>query len=123
MHNVFFQACVSLNKISILLLYRRLFAVNKPFYTLLYALCGVIGAYFLVAIFGIIFAYNPVHAQWMQWIPHTNIDFKQFLLSIGIVNALLDIIVLLVPQRSVWSLQLTWQRRLLVSLVFMLGGW
>ena len=89
-------------------------------------LTRVVGAllvgYFLAAEFGLVFAYSPVEAQWKIWLPHTSINNKMFWLAMAIINILLDVIILCLPQARVWQLHLSTYRKALISVVFMLGG-
>ena len=78
--------------------------------------------YFFAAEFGLVFAYSPVEAQWKIWIPHTTMNNKNFWLAMAIINILLDVIILCLPQAGVWRLHQSTYRKVLVSLVFMLGG-
>lgn len=79
-------------------------------------------AYFLSSAAGLIFATNPVEAQWKYWLPHTTIHTKVFYLMLGIINFLLDFVILCIPQFRVWKLQQPRYKRLLLSLIFLVGS-
>lgn len=83
---------------------------------------GLLASYFLTAACGLIFAYKPVVSQWKLWLPHTSINNKMFWLAMAIINILLDVVILCLPQARIWKLHLSRKRRILVSLLFMLGG-
>ncbi|KAI0485234.1 hypothetical protein GGR56DRAFT_65240 [Xylariaceae sp. FL0804] len=85
-------------------------------------MAGALVGYFLACAGGLIFASNPIEAQWKFWIPSTTIHEKDFWLAMAIVNIALDISLLCIPQTRVWKLQLSRQRKTLVSLIFMLGA-
>ena len=78
--------------------------------------------YLLCAEFGLIFAYKPVEDQWKIWLPHTSINDNIFWLVMAIVNLLLDVIILCLPQARVWKLHMSTSRRFLISALFLLGG-
>ncbi|KAL3481486.1 hypothetical protein BJX99DRAFT_253410 [Aspergillus californicus] len=40
----------------------------------------------LSTVFGLIFAFNPVEAQWKPWIPHTGISYEGHGMAMGIAN-------------------------------------
>ena len=121
-NNVLYNASVTLSKASVLLLYCRIFTVDRSLLIWTRVVGGIVMGYFLAAEFGLVFAYSPVEAQWKVWIPHTSINNKKFWLAMAIVNILLDVIILCLPQARVWRLHLSIHRKVLVSMVFMLGG-
>jgi hypothetical protein len=82
----------------------------------------ILAAYLLSASFGLIFATNPVQAQWKYWIPHTTIDKLPFYIVIGVANLLLDIVILSMPQTIVWKIHQSLKTRISIAAVFLLGG-
>jgi hypothetical protein len=76
----------------------------------------------LASIFGLIFTTDPVEAQWNVGMAFTSIDTKPFYITMATVNILLDVAILGMVQKKVWRLQLDSRRKLLVSLVFLLGA-
>ncbi|KAL4917132.1 hypothetical protein BDW62DRAFT_218351 [Aspergillus aurantiobrunneus] len=121
-NNVLYNNSVTLSKISILLLYRRIFTVSKTLHTASWVVGSVVVGSYFAAVFGLIFTTNPVHAQWQPWIPHTSIHSKAFWIAMGAINVALDIAILCLPQPVVWGLKQTRKRKVLVSLVFAMGG-
>lgn len=112
----------TLTKLSIILMYRKIFPV-KPIVLWAKILGTIVSGYGVLSIGLLIFAFSPVRAQWMPWLEHTNkIDAMAFWLSTAIISMLLDVAVLLMPQATVWSLRQTRKTKSLVSLVFLLGG-
>ncbi|KAE8374945.1 hypothetical protein BDV26DRAFT_283842 [Aspergillus bertholletiae] len=120
-NNVLYNVSISLTKLSILLFYRRIFAISKGFRIAIWVVGGVVAGYFVSAVCGLIFAASPVEAQWKVWLPHTTINNKPFWVSMGIINALLDFTLLCLPQPLVWRLHQTQRRKILLSMVFLLG--
>ncbi|PWY68378.1 hypothetical protein BO83DRAFT_439260 [Aspergillus eucalypticola CBS 122712] len=121
-NNVFYNISVGLSKISILLFYQRIFSINKTFLRCTWVIAGLSVGACTAAVCGLIFAYTPVDAQWQFWKPSTTIDNKSFWIAMGVVNILLDAIILALPQPVVWRLNQTRHRRILLSLVFSVGG-
>lgn len=121
-NNIIYNASITLSKASVLFLYYRIFGIDCVFRTQLYTVGVLLLGYFLAAFFGLIFATNPVRAQWNLTIPHTSIHNKAFWCSMGVINMVLDLIILAIPQARVWCLKLSFRRRILVSLVFLLGA-
>ena len=121
-NNVLYNCSITLSKLSVLLLYRRLFAVSKPLRTATWIVGGIAVASYIAAVFGLVFATDPVHAQWQPWVPHRSIHNEAFWIAMGAINAALDFTIFCMPQPIVWRLHQTRQRKVLVSLVFALGG-
>ncbi|KAL4747554.1 hypothetical protein BDW72DRAFT_209501 [Aspergillus terricola var. indicus] len=121
-NNVLYNCSITLSKLSVLLLYRRLFAVSKPLRTATWIVGAIAVASYIAAVFGLVFATDPVHAQWQPWVPHRSIHNEAFWIAMGAINAALDFTIFCMPQPIVWRLHQTRQRKVLVSLVFALGG-
>ncbi|KAL8702705.1 MAG: hypothetical protein Q9201_004126 [Fulgogasparrea decipioides] len=111
----------TLTKVSILLLFYRIFGVVKKFRLALW-----ISAFFVVAwwiattILGFLgctpFAYN-----WNKKIPGTCVDLVAFFRWNGISNLLLDFLILLLPLPMVWRLSIAARQKLELSGMFLLG--
>ncbi|KAL4946981.1 hypothetical protein BDW69DRAFT_190645 [Aspergillus filifer] len=121
-NNVVYSGCISLAKISILLFYRRIFTVSRTFSIATYVVGVFILAFWISLLAGLIFQTDLVQAQWQVWMPHTSIDTYAFYISIGVANIVLDVAVLALPQPIVWTLHMSRKRKILVSLVFLMGG-
>ncbi|KAL4935725.1 hypothetical protein BDV06DRAFT_228558 [Aspergillus oleicola] len=121
-NNIIYTMSVSLAKISVLLFYRRIFAPSKPFLQATVAMGALVIGYWVAAIFGLIFAYSPIEAQFEPWLPNKSINTEALWMSTGIINMLLDISILLMPQPLVWRLQMSCRRKTLLSIVFSLGS-
>ncbi|GJP91723.1 putative integral membrane protein [Aspergillus niger] len=119
---VIYNVSVGLTKISILLFYRRIFSINKSFLFCNWVVTGLSSGACIAAVFGLIFSSDPVDAQWKFWEPSTTIHNKSFWIAMGAVNILLDVTILILPQPVVWRLKQTRRCRIMLSLVFSLGG-
>ncbi|KAI1357529.1 hypothetical protein F5Y08DRAFT_333808 [Xylaria arbuscula] len=95
-NEVFYNFSIAHLKISILLFYRRVFSIDTGFLVFMRVMFFLIIGVTLSAVFGLIFSYNPVEAQWDFSLPHTTIAIK--------------------------PLQFNRQRKLLLSGLFILGG-
>ncbi|KAL4745365.1 hypothetical protein BDW72DRAFT_198714 [Aspergillus terricola var. indicus] len=119
---VLYNTSVSLAKTSVLLLYRRIFTPVKAFLYVTVAMGLLVLGYWLTTVFGLIFAYSPVEAQWKSWIPHTIINYKAYGMAMGIANIALDLMILAMPQPLVWHLHMSHRQKVLLSGLFTLGG-
>lgn len=63
----------------------------------------------------------PHRAIWDKTMPDKYINARDIELVGGIVNAIIHIILLLLPQKVIWSLDMARHRKTGVSLVFMVG--
>ncbi|PHH91830.1 hypothetical protein CDD83_10179 [Cordyceps sp. RAO-2017] len=117
-----YSASVSMSKLSALFFYRRIFSVasaNRLFVRIMY---GVVAAFWLSSTVGVIFSVTPVQALWEPWLPHTGISSRHFYVATGLINASLDLAILAFPQTRVWNIQTSRRNRVLLSLVFLMGG-
>lgn len=110
-------------KLSLLLLYRRIFSTPafKAWTLIIGATCV---AWLIAAILVDVFQCRPFSAAFQSDLLFTShcIDLQSFYLSMIAANFVLDIIVLAMPLVMVWRLQLTQRQRLQVSAIVLLGG-
>ncbi|KAI1347094.1 hypothetical protein F5Y01DRAFT_307772 [Xylaria sp. FL0043] len=119
---VLYNLSVSQSKLSVLLFFCRIFSVDTHSLIFTRVMFFLIVAITVSSVFGLIFAYDPVQAQWDFTIPHTTINSKAFYIISAVVNILLDVAIITFAQFKVWNLHLDLSRKLLLSLVFLVGG-
>ncbi|KAK0515903.1 hypothetical protein JMJ35_001937 [Cladonia borealis] len=110
-------------KVAILLLYRRVFsAFRKSAFDLTIRIFIAILVLFYVATFFVkIWLCVPRARIWNKSIPGTCLYTPSVLNTNGIVNVITDTIILLIPTKAVWNLQLDKKRKAGVILVFSVG--
>ena len=110
-------------KVAILLLYRRVFsAFRKSAFDLAIRIFIAILVLFYVATFFVkIWLCVPRARIWDKSIPGTCLDTPSVLNTNGVVNVVTDTIILLIPAKAVWNLQLDKKRKAGVILVFSVG--
>ena len=110
-------------KISILLLYRRVFDTKriKIITSVLGALCLAWGA---AAIFSLIFQCHPISGMWTPEDTFTEkcFDLKAYYTSVSATNMALDIVLLSIPLYMIWGLGLPRAQKVGLTLIFLLGG-
>lgn len=78
-----------------------------------------------VSALGLLTALNlqcrPYRAIWEFWVPRECYELIDVQLSSCAVQLFTDFSMLVLPQKSIWDLQLSWQKKMGVSLVFSLG--
>ena len=110
-------------KVAILLLYRRVFsAFRKSALDLAIRIFIAVLVLFYVATFFVkVWLCVPRARIWDKSIPGTCLDTPSVLNTNGVVNVVTDTIILLIPTKAVWNLQLDKKRKAGVILVFSVG--
>ncbi|KAK7756160.1 hypothetical protein SLS62_001752 [Diatrype stigma] len=119
--NILNLACYPIIKISILLLYLRIFVTNRihmlSWGGIIFLSCMCI-ANTLVAMF----ACTPVRGFFDSSVPAMCIDDVKFYWCTAILNVVTDLYILILPIPVVWKLQTTLKRKIAISLIFTIGG-
>lgn len=108
-------------KLSLLILYYRVFGVNQHFQQAVYFVMGLWSLYIFISIFITIFQCTPVSKAWDLELEGHCFDLVKLGISSGYVNIITDTIILSLPIPMVWSLQLSWKVRLAVMAIFLTG--
>ena len=108
-------------KLSILLLYRRIFPVQW-FTRTLFAVAVLVFSYTLAGTMTVIFQCVPVKHDWNAAVPATCVDFEAELISLGVINSLTDFLILFLPIPMLWKLKTSTTRKLQLTGMFGLGG-
>ena len=120
---VTYSLTIAMAKISILLLYRRIFA-TKAFRkaTLILVVACIMWA--IAAICCVIFQCRPVSGAWTPTDLFTEkcIDLRTYFQCISGAHMGFDIIILCMPLHMIYKLELPAAQKLMVSGIFMLGG-
>ncbi|KKK16523.1 hypothetical protein ARAM_003075 [Aspergillus rambellii] len=124
----FFDEClylttIALTKISILCFYLRVFP-RREFRIAVYVVIAVNIAYVLVFDLISIFQCDPVRGAWERWDDETdfkcrNINAQGW--SAAAINMILDIVVMGLPLRELYQLNLSTRKKAYVMLMFSLG--
>lgn len=77
----------------------------------------------LVFIIAILTQCQPLRYYWDRSIPGGHcVSYQDGYLTSSIVNMIMDIMVIVLPVRVIWRLQMTRRRKIAISLVFGLGA-
>ncbi|KAI0813405.1 hypothetical protein GGR55DRAFT_575904 [Xylaria sp. FL0064] len=119
----FWLGAILLVKSSILLEWLRIFAPtgSRPFTLSCKVLLVVTILFYAAAIIVLNLTCRPFKKAWDKTVEGTCVDIKRIHLGVVIVNLLLDIATLVLPQPVIWSLQMTRLRRAGVSTIFTIG--
>ncbi|OLN87826.1 hypothetical protein CCHL11_00535 [Colletotrichum chlorophyti] len=108
-------------KISLLLMYRRIFP-SRGFKIAVMILGGLTIAWWIAIVLVCVFQCTPVSKAYMPWIEGTCIDLKASFIGNAIPNIMTDVAILCLPINQVWKLQVTLAQRLSLCFMFLLGG-
>ncbi|KAI1207205.1 uncharacterized protein F4807DRAFT_462934 [Annulohypoxylon truncatum] len=117
---------VSVTKLSIILLYRRLFVFHRtPFRTWLNILVAIIALQILAVVISNVTVCRPLDYLWNRFSDPTAqgscFDQLLFLLITGIINACIDLILLITPIPQIMKLELSIKKRVGVCGIMLLG--
>lgn len=108
---------------SLLLLYHRLFSVNRPFRIALIVAGVLVLMWCLASFWDTIFECVPVQAEWDKSIKNARCQsIRALALGSGISNLILDVIFLLLPVPMVWQLHVSKRIKMSLTGIFLLGG-
>lgn len=119
---IFYKLTMNLTKISILLLYMRIFAVFTWFRWIVRALIGIVTAYMIAAFFASVFQCTPVQRAWDKSIPGSCISIEMNWYANAGFSIATDTIILLLPITPILSLKLPAGEKVAVLGVFVLGA-
>ncbi|KAF6830169.1 integral membrane protein pth11-like protein [Colletotrichum musicola] len=123
-----YAAAVTSTKVSILLLYRRLFSakggLGRLYSIMFWTATCLTTVYPLILWISIACACRPVSYYWNQYIGAEGscINVNLFFLVLGIVNMFNDIVILFVPVPQIWQLQLNKRTKTSIIGIMLLGG-
>ena len=108
-------------KVGILLFYYRLFP-NKTSRKIIYGAGTFVVLCFVSTFFGFLFQCLPIRSFWQHQIEHRCFNQNPFYLAVASLSLVSDIFILVMPMPMVWALNLSRQRKMGLSLIFLLGG-
>lgn len=119
---IFYKLTMNLTKISILLLYMRIFAVFTWFRWIVRVLIVTVTAYMIAAFFASVFQCTPVERAWDKTVPGTCISIEKNWYANAGFSIATDTIILLLPIQPILSLKLPIGEKVAVMGVFILGA-
>lgn len=109
------------SKHAVLFLYRRIFP-SKRFRNVLFGIAFLVTGWLFPSFLGTVLMCVPIRSNWDPNIKGACIDYGKGTLSMGIVNVLLDFIILGAPMPLLWKLQMSVRRKIMLSCAFAVGG-
>lgn len=117
-------AGILLVKVSILMEWSRTFApapTHNAFSRSCRFLVFLTVLFYLSIIIALLLSCSPVQRIWDKTVPGRCINLKHINLTAAIVNLLLNVIILLLPQKVIWGLQMSRAQRTGLSMMFAVG--
>lgn len=108
-------------KISVLDLYIQIFR-NKRFRIVSYVLMGVSIGYLIMVILEAFLLCRPVAYSWNKLRRGKCGDERKVYLSSGIVNLIIDVVIVILPMPMLWGLQLGLAKKLALTFIFGVGA-
>ncbi|KAL8962779.1 MAG: hypothetical protein Q9193_000864 [Seirophora villosa] len=113
-------------RLSIILQYLQIFVPNKePFKIYLTAqiLIWVNAVFYILYVFLMIFGFSPRRKAWDPLVEGgSGFDMVALQVAGGAIVVASDLCALILPQISVWKLQMTHRKKLQISAIFLVGG-
>ena len=119
--NLVYVATPPTIKLCILLMYKRLFP-TRQFILAVWVLGSVLVVFFLVTFLMGVFDCDPIRGFWDPTVTATCINFETYSIGYAVVNIATDLIILALPIRVVWNLQLPRGQKIALTLIFLLGS-
>ncbi|KAK0614989.1 hypothetical protein B0T17DRAFT_510807 [Bombardia bombarda] len=115
--------CLYTAKISVLLMYRRIFSIPK-FQKVCLVFMILTTAWYLMSALPMFFVCTHIEGFWRRLRPGTvcHLDFNLYSSSTGMVEVILDAAILTLPIRALHSLSMKTKTRCFVSCMFLVGG-
>ncbi|EGD96774.1 hypothetical protein TESG_04205 [Trichophyton tonsurans CBS 112818] len=116
-----YKISLSLIKISFLLLFVRIFYVQKLFVWTCYVLMAITAAAGIAFTFPTVFQCKPIYAYWNRAVPHKCIENAEWRVSYALLNVITDFFILVLPIRESIILLSSKRDKILVIFIFSLG--
>lgn len=110
-------------KLAVLLEFLRIFSPgqNNSTFWIYHSLIWLNFLFYVIVTFLNIFPCQPLEKLWKPWIDGRCLRMPKVTLAIACFNSALDISLLIIPQKVIWNLQMSFKRRIGVSAIFLVG--
>lgn len=120
---VMYKVVITLNKVSILCLYYRIFSIDKPFRYICYGANMFIISSGVAYIVATIFQCSPIRGFWDKTAKDIHcINSGAFWMSYAVLNITTDVAILCLPIRQIMLLRLPRMDKIGLGCVFLLGA-
>ncbi len=116
-----YRPAIAAVKLSVLLLYRRLFP-NYRFQIIASCVGGLILCYTVIGVLVVIFECQPVEAAWEPLMNGSCIHLNVEAMCMSTMNIITDFVTLILPMPLLWRLQISRGRKIQLMGIFLTGG-
>lgn len=120
---VFYTTTIWLIKVSALLLYARIFKVKRSFTVMLWVVGAIVTAWWVVAEIVPWTFCHPIAKAVNPLMKGRCGDASAWYTALAFINAFFDLVILLLPMPVIWNMHMTLHKRIIITLVFLLGYW
>ncbi|KAI2464980.1 hypothetical protein F4781DRAFT_411141 [Annulohypoxylon bovei var. microspora] len=120
---VLYYTITSTTKLSILLMYRRLFSVNTLFRHQVHVVSILVTGFWIGCTVADLLDCIPIEWTWNNALadPRYCFNYNIFWLASGVVEAFIDVLIIAMPIRLAIGLQMTRSKKIAVAAIFLLG--
>ncbi|KAK8036636.1 hypothetical protein PG994_015407 [Apiospora phragmitis] len=121
---VMYFSITSTTKLSILILYNRIFSVNVLFRSLVRVLLAIVVGFWIGCTVANLTNCIPMKYVWINSLsdPRYCFNYNIYWFASGICEAFIDVLIILLPVRMILGLQLSTEKKVAIAFVFLLGG-
>lgn len=122
--SIFYYCIVCAAKMSILFMYKRIFSISVAFRRQVYAVIAFVAMFWVAIVLADIFTCIPFKYSWIDSTspaPYCA-NFNLFWFSTGIIETVLDVVIISLPVGMVAKLHLSMRKRIGLGGVFLLGA-
>lgn len=116
-----YKVVVALNKVTLVLFYKRIF-VSQSFNIAAHLVMGIVVTYGIAGVVATIFQCIPIAGSWDKSIDARCINSDSFWIAYAVLNILTDVMVLALPVPSIMGLHIKRRDRVMLCLLFLMGG-
>ena len=121
---VVYYTIVSATKLSILFMYRRLFWINASFRREVIVVSVAVVGFWIGTTVANLLNCIPLEWTWRNSLddPRYCFNYNIFFLAAGVVEAFIDVVIIIMPIRVVMRLRLDQSKKIAVAGIFLLGA-
>ena len=121
--SIMYFSIITATKTSILLMYRRIFSIDKPFRLQSLLVLIIVFAFWLACTIATLTNCRPLEYSWIGLsLEEFCFNYNIFWMVTGAVEVVIDTTILALPVRMILGLQLSVRRKLSIIFIFLLGG-
>lgn len=119
---VLYTTALALNKLGVLLMYQRLFGIERRLTIAVKVVAATVVAWWFGVEVVTLVQCHPVDKFWSQAKEGSCIDLVTFFEASAIPNVIIDFIILLLPQPILWKLRMSMSNKIALCGIFLLGA-